>query len=140
MCRPWSDCTNVQACLALYWWQRLITFASSNIRASKPDLFYKQLDIPFYKILFFLAVSSVLFVWDFQTISTLSWWNNNTTWFLSQLRESYYHLRFNVQGQLSLRKFALAKDRTGNLSNSSLSSLTRLTACPELRILICIKG
>ena len=24
--RAWSDCTEVQAGLALYWWQRLITF------------------------------------------------------------------------------------------------------------------
>ena len=28
----WSDCTDVQAGLALYLWQRLITFVSSRIR------------------------------------------------------------------------------------------------------------
>ena len=30
--RVWSDCTDVQAGLALYWWQRLITFGVSRIR------------------------------------------------------------------------------------------------------------
>ena len=30
--RAWSDCMNVQACLALYWWQRLISLGSSRIR------------------------------------------------------------------------------------------------------------
>ena len=31
--RAWSDCTDVQVGLALYWRQRLITFNSSRIRA-----------------------------------------------------------------------------------------------------------
>ena len=31
--RVWSDCIGVQVCLALYWWQRLITFSSSKIMA-----------------------------------------------------------------------------------------------------------
>ena len=31
-CRTLSDCKEVQAGLALYWWQRLITFSSSKIR------------------------------------------------------------------------------------------------------------
>ena len=31
--RDWSDCTDMQASLALYWWQRLITFSSDRIRA-----------------------------------------------------------------------------------------------------------
>ena len=30
--RAWPDWTHVQADLALYWWQRLITFGSSRIR------------------------------------------------------------------------------------------------------------
>ena len=30
--RAWSNCTDVQAGLALYWWQRLITFGSSKRR------------------------------------------------------------------------------------------------------------
>ena len=29
--RAWSDCTALQTGLALYWWQRLITFGSSRI-------------------------------------------------------------------------------------------------------------
>ena len=29
--RTWSDYTNIQAGLALYWWQRLITFGSSRV-------------------------------------------------------------------------------------------------------------
>ena len=29
--RDRSDCTDEQACLAVYWWQRLITFSSSKI-------------------------------------------------------------------------------------------------------------
>ena len=33
--RAWSDCMNVQAGLALYWWKRLITVSSSRIRANK---------------------------------------------------------------------------------------------------------
>ena len=28
----WSDCTDMQAGLALYWWQMLITFSSSRLR------------------------------------------------------------------------------------------------------------
>ena len=28
--RAWSDCTEMQAGLALYWWQRLITVSSYN--------------------------------------------------------------------------------------------------------------
>ena len=32
LCRAWSDCSEVQAGLALYWRQRLITFGSSRIR------------------------------------------------------------------------------------------------------------
>ena len=32
--RAWSDCTDVQACLDLYWWPRLITFSSSRIRVN----------------------------------------------------------------------------------------------------------
>ena len=28
----WSDCTNVQADLALYWWQKLIIFGPGRIR------------------------------------------------------------------------------------------------------------
>ena len=30
--RAWSDCMDVQDGLALYWWQRLITFSSGRIR------------------------------------------------------------------------------------------------------------
>ena len=30
--RAWSDCKDVQAGLALYWWQRLITFGVGRIR------------------------------------------------------------------------------------------------------------
>ena len=30
--RAWSDCTNMQAGLVLFWWQRLITFGSIGIR------------------------------------------------------------------------------------------------------------
>ena len=30
--RAWSDCTDVQANLALYWWQRLISFGVGRIR------------------------------------------------------------------------------------------------------------
>ena len=30
--RAWSDCTDVQAGLALYWWQRLFTFSVGRIR------------------------------------------------------------------------------------------------------------
>ena len=33
--RAWTDCTNVPAGLALYWWQRLITFGSSRLRVNK---------------------------------------------------------------------------------------------------------
>ena len=36
-----SDCTDIQAGLVLYWWQRLITFDSSRIR----------LKVPLYKLL-----------------------------------------------------------------------------------------
>ena len=32
--RAWSDCTEVQAGLALYWWQRLITFGVGRIRVN----------------------------------------------------------------------------------------------------------
>ena len=32
--RTWSDCTDVQAGLALYWWQRLLTFSVSRIRVN----------------------------------------------------------------------------------------------------------
>ena len=32
--RAWSDCTDVQAGLALYWWQRLITFGFNRIRVN----------------------------------------------------------------------------------------------------------
>ena len=32
--RAWSDCTEVQAGLALYWWQRLIASGSSRIRVN----------------------------------------------------------------------------------------------------------
>ena len=34
--RAWSDCTDVQSGLALYWWQRLITFGVSRIRVNFP--------------------------------------------------------------------------------------------------------
>ena len=30
--RPWSDCTDVQPGLALYWWQKLIIFGVGKIR------------------------------------------------------------------------------------------------------------
>ena len=30
--RAWTDCTDVQAGLALYWWQTLIIFSPSRIR------------------------------------------------------------------------------------------------------------
>ena len=30
--RAWSDCTDVQTGLALYWWQRLISFGVGRIR------------------------------------------------------------------------------------------------------------
>ena len=33
--RAWSDCTDVQAGLALYWWQRLITFDVGRIRVKR---------------------------------------------------------------------------------------------------------
>ena len=33
--QAFSDCMEVQARLALYWWQRLNTFGSSNIRQGK---------------------------------------------------------------------------------------------------------
>ena len=33
--RAWSDCTEVQAGLALYWWQRLLTFCVGRIRVNK---------------------------------------------------------------------------------------------------------
>ena len=33
--RAWSDCTDVQAGLALYCWQKLITLGSSRIRVNK---------------------------------------------------------------------------------------------------------
>ena len=33
--RAWSDCTNVQAGLALYMWQKLITFGVGRIRVKK---------------------------------------------------------------------------------------------------------
>ena len=32
--KAWSDCTDVQADLALYWWQRLITFGVGRIRVN----------------------------------------------------------------------------------------------------------
>ena len=38
-----SDCMDVQASLALYWWQRLITFASSRIKVKNKidsEIFY----------------------------------------------------------------------------------------------------
>ena len=38
----WSDCMNVQADLALYWWQRLITFISSRIRVKEIRLVQVQ--------------------------------------------------------------------------------------------------
>ena len=33
--RAWSDCMDVKASLALYWWQRLITFGVGRIRVNK---------------------------------------------------------------------------------------------------------
>ena len=32
--RAWSDITDVQTGLALYWWHRLITFGSNRIRVN----------------------------------------------------------------------------------------------------------
>ena len=32
--RAWSDCTDVQAGLALHWWQRLLTFGVGRIRVN----------------------------------------------------------------------------------------------------------
>ena len=37
MYRAWSDCMDVQPVLALYWWQRLITFSSIRIRVKDLD-------------------------------------------------------------------------------------------------------
>ena len=38
----WSDCTDVQAVLALYWWQRLITFGSNMIIVKHKTVMYWQ--------------------------------------------------------------------------------------------------
>ena len=35
--RAWSDCTDVEAGLALYWSLRLITFGSSTTKIKKSD-------------------------------------------------------------------------------------------------------
>ena len=37
--RAWSDCTDVQSCLALYWWQRLNTFGVGRIRVKGEYVF-----------------------------------------------------------------------------------------------------
>ena len=36
--RGWSDCTEVQAGMALYWWQSLFTFGVGWIRVNKTPL------------------------------------------------------------------------------------------------------
>ena len=40
--RAWSDCTDVQAGLALFWWPRLITFGFSRIRVTANHFHLKQ--------------------------------------------------------------------------------------------------
>ena len=39
--RAWSDCTDVQAGLTVYWWQRLITFGFGRIRVN-----YQKVTMP----------------------------------------------------------------------------------------------
>ena len=58
-CRAWSDCTDVQAGLALHWWQRLITCHSSRIRVKKGKS-YKEEKVYISKYLsIFIASLSV---------------------------------------------------------------------------------
>ena len=40
--RAWSDCTDVQAGLAQYWWQRLITFSVGRIRVKPAPVVWKK--------------------------------------------------------------------------------------------------
>ena len=35
--RAWSECTDVQASQALYWWQRLIAFGSDRTRVNTKE-------------------------------------------------------------------------------------------------------
>ena len=47
-CRAWTDCMDVQAGLALYWLQRLITFGSSRIRV----IYFFWTILKFLKVLY----------------------------------------------------------------------------------------
>ena len=44
--RTWSDCTDVQSGLALYWWQRLITFGVGRIRVKVSSFLFNYHMIP----------------------------------------------------------------------------------------------
>ena len=43
--RAWLDCTDVQAGLALYWWQSLITFGVGRIRVNIGLLILRLADL-----------------------------------------------------------------------------------------------
>ena len=57
--RAWWDCTDVQAGLALYCWQRLITFGSGRISVNKVNVSYKN----------FLSILWAFFLLFFEVIT-----------------------------------------------------------------------
>ena len=71
--RAWSDCTEVQAGLVLYWWQILITFGSSRIKVklmikvqrnfmmTHPNLSVNHSFVKCQALLFVLPVENVIF-------------------------------------------------------------------------------
>jgi hypothetical protein len=84
--RAWYDCTVLQAGLALYWWQRLVSFGSSRLRFD-PVVFFTNdcfyiIYAPFYYILpnlvflmffpFFIYYSTISFQIWVRNVETLS--------------------------------------------------------------------
>ena len=70
-----SDCTDVQACLALYWWQRLIIFGVGRIRVN----FSKSNKRPWAHLQ--LSFKMFLLIWVFQI-------------FIWQLDDNYCNLKY----------------------------------------------
>ena len=61
--RAWSDCTDVQAGQALYWWQRLITFGVGRIRVNIFFWYSSMIFLPFLS-----DWRSTIYVGTFQKI------------------------------------------------------------------------
>ena len=117
--RAWSDCTHVQAGLALYWWQRLITFASSRLKAKANSLslysiislslFYLQNDWHIFlleshcsreaKNIFynFTIIWSVFWMCKFNQIifSIFSWQEVNHSQMMA--KDSWFYIYFHVK-------------------------------------------